>query len=452
MYNEKPTNFSIRNVVIQFLFVALFIFILIWLFPMKSDLKNAMNGINNDNNIAVFYDQIFNNNVIAMKDSAKSYYTTERLPKTVNETVKMTLGDMLEKKIILPFVDSKGEQCDLVDSYVEVTKHENEFVMKVNLKCKEQENYLLVYMGCYDYCQTAICEKNVSDVKQPIVYPTKPVVNNTTNNITNNITNNNTTNNTTNNVIINPPSKPDTPDTPDQPNVPDQKQYEWEYVKPIDNGYWKESDWSEYSTTPVQADQYTAVRTKITKQKVLIGYNVTTATDKSKPIYSTKILDAGTEQLLVCNRYDYVPTDEVIAGSQWEYVGLKTYYEKPSQAGYKYEFVRFVDESCPNNCTSTVGRLYKVWKQSTKNLSEYKCVEPVYQTIKITNEVKYISGYETTTTKEPVYEMREVKTYSYKKREYIPSIQDDRKWSIYNDTNLLNNGYQYTGNNRPITK
>ena len=40
MYTEQ-TNFSIKNVILQFLFVALFIFILIWLFPLKSDLKKA---------------------------------------------------------------------------------------------------------------------------------------------------------------------------------------------------------------------------------------------------------------------------------------------------------------------------------------------------------------------------------------------------------------------------
>ncbi len=458
MYEEKTNNFSIRNVMIQFLFVALFIFILIWLFPMKSDLKNAINGINKENNVAVFYDQIFNNNVVAMKDAAKSYYTTERLPKTVGETVKMTLGEMLNQKIILPFVDRDGEQCDLVDSYVEVAKHENEFVMKVNLKCAEQENYLLVYMGCYDYCQTAICEKQTSDVKQPVVYPTKPVetkpvVNNTT---INNVTNNNTTINnnvTNNNVVINPPVKPVEPDKPDKPTDPEdpkdpEKEYEWEYVKKIDNSHWEESDWSEYSTTPVQADQYTAVRTKTTKQKVLVGYNVTTATDKSKPIYSTEVKTIGTETILTCNKYDYVSTGETATGDQWVYVGTQTFYEKPNQAGYKYEFVRFVDESCPNNCTSTVGRIYKVWKLSTKNLSEYKCVEPVYQTIPLTTEVKKITGYETTTTKTPVYETKEVKTYSYKKRKYVTSIKEDKKWSTYNDTKLLNDKYEYSGQKR----
>ena len=39
MYNER-TNFSIKNVIIQFLFITLIIFILIWLFPLKSDFKN----------------------------------------------------------------------------------------------------------------------------------------------------------------------------------------------------------------------------------------------------------------------------------------------------------------------------------------------------------------------------------------------------------------------------
>ena len=453
MYSEKTNNFSIKSVIIQFLFVALFIFILIWLFPMKSDLKNALNGTNQDSNVSVFYDQIFNNNVIAMKEAAKSYFTTERLPQEVGHKVKMTLGEMLEKKIILPFVDSEGKQCDLVDSYVEITKYETEFVMKVNLKCTNQENYLLVYMGCYDYCQTAICEKNKSDISTPIVHPT----------------------NSTPQKQPEPqkqlepekqPEKEPEKEPEKQPEKEPEKQpekepekepekqpeYVYEYVKKIDNSYWKESDWSEYSETPVQADKYTSVRTKITKQKVLIGYNVTTTTDKSKPVYSTKVLNTGTETILVCNKYDYVTTGETVAGTQWTYVGLETHYEKPSKDGYVYEFVRFVDESCSSNCSSTVGRIYKVWKKSTQNLSEYKCVDSSYQTIQHTTEVNYISGYEKTTTKTPVYETRELKTYSYKKREYITSIQEDKKWSTYNDTTLLKNGYEYTGNKKEKTK
>ena len=104
MYNEN-SNFSIKNVIIQFLFVALFIFVLIWLFPLKSDINKlkTANGtttvIGTNTDLSVLVDRIFNENIIAMKDSAKSYYTTERLPQNVGDKVKMTLGEMLDKKL-----------------------------------------------------------------------------------------------------------------------------------------------------------------------------------------------------------------------------------------------------------------------------------------------------------------------------------------------------------------
>ena len=110
MYNERKENFNLKSVILQFLFVALFIFVLMWLFPMKSDLKKALNSSSDSKNettdLSMFYDQIFNNNVVAMKDAAKSYFTTPRLPQAVGDKVKLTLGEMLDKKIILPFVDS----------------------------------------------------------------------------------------------------------------------------------------------------------------------------------------------------------------------------------------------------------------------------------------------------------------------------------------------------------
>ena len=166
MYTETRNNFSIRSVILQFLFVALFVFILIWLFPMKSDMKKAISSIDNsDNNLSILYDRIFNENLLAMKESAKDYFTLQRLPQKVGDSTKLTLRQMLDKKIILPFVDKNGKQCDLDASYVLVTKHDEEYVMKVNLKCGKEENYLIVNMGCYDYCKGTICEKKTTPTK-----------------------------------------------------------------------------------------------------------------------------------------------------------------------------------------------------------------------------------------------------------------------------------------------
>ena len=451
MYTEQ-TNFSIKNVILQFLFVALFIFILIWLFPLKSDLKKAVDGVKTTD-LTVLTDRIFNENIISMKDAAKSYYTTSRLPKNVGDKVKMTLGEMLEKKIILPFTDKDGKTCSLTDSYVEITKYDEEFIMKVNLKCGEEENYLLVYMGCYDYCSTTLCEKNTADVKSPTIYSVKKASDEKI------IINNNNTNTNTNTVtIINPTPTPDpTPDptpTPTPDPTPDPVptvEYLYEYKKTT-NGYYKESDWSEWSKTEVKASSTVSVRTKTVTEKKLKGYNVKKAYDYSKPIYTTKVVKTGTETILTCDKWEYVSagTSKQYNG-EWEYAGLVTLYSVPTNTDtVRYEFVRFTDETCSESCSSTTGMIYKkyVAGSSSVDLSTYECTSSSYKTIVLSTMVKTITGYETyIVSKTPVYEDVTTKYYSYKTREYIQGTTDI-KWSVYNDTALLTAGYKYTGNKK----
>ena len=48
-----------------------------------------------------------------------------------------------------------------VKSYVEVTKEENEYIMKIYLSCSNMEDYIIVHLGCYDYCDKDVCEKKV---------------------------------------------------------------------------------------------------------------------------------------------------------------------------------------------------------------------------------------------------------------------------------------------------
>lgn len=434
MYNDN-TNFSIKNVIIQFLFVALFIFILIWLFPLKSDLKNAVETCTGEGcNYSVLYDSIFNTNVLMMKDSAKSYFTTPRLPKKVGDKVKLTLGDMLELKIILPFVDKNGDVCSLDESYVEITKYEEEYIMKVNLKCGEQENYLLVYMGCYDYCSTTICEKNESDIKEPIVYPVKPIEPSKPTPVE--------------------PTTPDKPVTPDEPTTPDEpvqpKEYLYEYIKKAD-GYYKYSDWSEWQTTEVKADANTSVKTKTVLQKKLIGYNVTTTTDKSQPIYGTKEVQIGTEEKTVCKKFDYVSTGEYSYGEyQYSKTVYLTYTPKDTDTT-KYVYSDEDPYVCKENCSAGTVTAYKVYTRTKTPVTKYECVETGVETRPVTTTIQVITGYKTIETKEPVYETTTVKYYSYMTRTWVEGTTDT-KWSIKNDTTLLSSGYSYTGNTKEVTK
>ena len=457
MYNEN-SNFQTKNIIVQFLFVALMIFVLIWLFPLKSDLKNLKTTSNGDNSdLTVLVDRIFNENIIAMKDAAKSYYTIERLPKNVGDKVKMTLGEMLEKKIILPFTDKHGKTCDATASYVEVTKYDTEYLMKVNLKCGDEENYLLVYMGCYDYCSTTVCEKNKTDVKAPVIYSSKtnqPV--------------NSTPSKTT-------PSNPDPQPTPSNPtcaykdgkyydkngNVtskatyesqcvtkPATKEYLYEYSKTT-QGYYTETNWSDWSANKVTANSNTAVQTKTVTTKKLVGYNVTRDYDYSKPIYGTKTVETGMyENKNVCVAYDYVKTGEY-SYSEWKYVGdvYLTYSPKDTNTE-KYVWVDDSNWVCTENCTSGTTHKYQKYTRTTTAVTKYQCTKYEMKSTPITKTTKVITGYETKiVSKTPVY--KEVKTtyYRFKTRTYHPGTTD-KKWSVYNDTTLLSSGYSYTGNKK----
>lgn len=460
MYNER-TNFSIKNVIIQFLFIALFVFILIWLFPLKSDLKNM--GSKDSIDLSVLTDRIFNENILAMKEAAKSYYTLERLPQNVGDKVKMTLGEMLDKKIILPFTDKNGDACSLTDSYVEVTKYDTEYLMKVNLKCGEEENYLLVYMGCYDYCSTTICEKNKSDISSPVIYSAKKQQKT---NIINKIVN-----------IVNPQPEKPKPEKP-QPekkyycqfvngkyydetgkvvNVDEYKKscesspvtveylYEYSKTKPAKC---TESDWSNWSTKAVNANSTTSVQTKTVTKKKLIGYNVKTTTDYSKPIYGTKNVVTGTTTKNVCVSYGYVATGEY-SYSDWTYAGI-VFVNDPSPSNtttVQYIKINEDDWRCSGKCVAGSTYGFEKYTRTKTPITKYQCTKWEKQTVNVTTPIQVVTGYETTTTKTPVYETVSTKYYRYKTKTCTKESKDI-KWSYYNDTSLLNTGYSYTGNKK----
>jgi len=158
--NERDNAFTLKDVIFNLLFIVLFVFILLWLFPSKSFLKD------NYNNNEATTNQIFNHNIETMKDAAVSYFTTERLPKKVGDQVSLTLRQMRDKKLLLSLIDSKGNVCDEGLSYVEITKDsKDEYILKVSLSCSDNEDYILVHLGCYDYCEGDVCEKD-----EPIAY------------------------------------------------------------------------------------------------------------------------------------------------------------------------------------------------------------------------------------------------------------------------------------------
>lgn len=142
MYSsEKNPGINWKDLIIKAIFLVIFLLLLVWLFPKVPNMKP-------------FYSNVFRENIKYMQDAAESYYTNERLPKNIGDSAEMTLQEMINKNLILPFVDEDGNECDTYSSYVQVKKNQNDYTLKVNLVCPKESNYVEKTLGCYDYCDT----------------------------------------------------------------------------------------------------------------------------------------------------------------------------------------------------------------------------------------------------------------------------------------------------------
>ena len=157
MYSERKSVINWLNILIKVIFVIIFILLIIWLFPKVP-------------NMTPFYSNVFRENISYMQDAAESYYTNDKLPKNVGDSVEMTLGEMIDKNIILPFVDKDGKECDTKASYVQITKNEKDYTMTVNLVCPSEKNTLKKTLGCHDYCENCGKTNEVIEYqyKQPV--------------------------------------------------------------------------------------------------------------------------------------------------------------------------------------------------------------------------------------------------------------------------------------------
>ena len=134
MYEERRNKVSIRNAILVVLLLTLFIFILVWLFPTKNYLNNRTSQ------------ETYANYLASLENAAKDYFTADRMPSKVGDSVKLTLGEMLEQKLVLNI--EGNAKCDLNESYVEMTRMDNEYQLKVVLNCEDFKESKVASVEC----------------------------------------------------------------------------------------------------------------------------------------------------------------------------------------------------------------------------------------------------------------------------------------------------------------
>lgn len=437
MYEERKT-FGIKDIIIQVLFVALFVFVMLWLFPSKKDLEDKFVTMDDiTSSLRVLYGQAFANNVNSMREAATGYFTTERLPKNVGDSVTLTLGEMLEKKLVLEMKDSNNNACSLTESYVKLTKMDNEYQMKIQLSCSDYSDYIISYIGCYEYCKDCTKDNNKTT-------PTKP---------------------STTKPTTKPSTKPEPAPTPTPDPTPVTKKYIYEYRKTWQNEWSNWSNWSDWSTSKVKSDRYTQVEIKT--ENVITGYNKVKKLTGYKEVitYEDKIVE-GTKTEKVKDVKDAVKTSTSGYYTDWTYSGTVrvTNSFKYSTTTTKYTLVNSYDHlDCNNVCQTVTERVYDVYTRSyVQGGYSYSCASYPGYTKEGTKCVKVIEKNVPTQTvekvevkkQEPIYEYvngdpiyKSVTKYRYRTRTLVKEAGSDVKWSkSANDTDLINNKYVPTGN------
>ncbi len=187
MYEDNNYSYKVginwKDILIKIVMLILFIILLLWLFPKP--------------NLDVFYDNVYSNNISAMKNAARNYYTVDKLPKNVGEQTSMTLKEMFDNHLLIRFTDKDGATCDETSSKVELSKiADNEYALKVQLNCGEQKDYILDTIGCTSVCTNGTCTTVITDNNQNNQ-------NTNSNNNSNDNQNNNQNNNQQNGEIAN---------------------------------------------------------------------------------------------------------------------------------------------------------------------------------------------------------------------------------------------------------
>ena len=452
MYEERRSTFTIRDIIIQLFMVILFILIMIWLFPTKSYLSENFVGKDElqseiSEQLQALYGRLFADNLESMRDAAQGYFTNARLPQKIGDSVTLTLEEMLEKKLVLSFKDSNNETCDVNKSYVKVTKMNDEYQMKVQLSCSDYEDYIIVYMGCYDYCDSEICMKEETPVTPS--NPEKP----------------------------NKPDKPTDPEDPDPETPVVNKKYKYEYRLDVQNSYSGWGPWSTWSKDRTSVNNLRQV--EIEKRLEVTGYKTQTYTDYEIEVRykeQTTQVQIGSRPVVSGGTVDTKPAQVVSSGGgygNWVYQGYTTSkYALSSTDTVKYEYVSHkTTVDCSNVCQNVTTYTYKKYTRSySSGSTSYSCAAYPGYSLEGSNCVKRTGGsvtyepiYETVTTKVPykvvveVQKTRQVPVkgyvtyYRYRTRKQLTVAGTYYKWSTSkNDQTLLSQGYYLTGNKKEV--
>ena len=203
MYEDKTRRkiqIDWKSLLIKLGILLVIVFIVLWIISLfKKDDKVTSN---------------FGINLQSMRNAANEYFTGSKLPKEINESVSLTLGEMFERNLLIEFQDENGNACDTRNSYIEATKLDDEnYRIEVKLVCDNNSDTII---NTIQY--QAQNEEEIEDSEQPVLNDESNEEDSNLTDSQNNESNNQSLNNTVsnskpNNTTSNQTTKPNTSGT-----------------------------------------------------------------------------------------------------------------------------------------------------------------------------------------------------------------------------------------------
>lgn len=471
MYNEdyEKTYFPYRNFFIKIIIVIAIALILAWIIPKIFNNKQEIEGISND---------VFSNNLEKMKSVAISYYNEDNLPLTIGTNKKMTLNNMIKNKLIKKLADKDGNICDQNKSFIKITKKENEYLLKVNLVCNEEEDYIIAHLNNNSYCsKTYLCEIKSDNKEEDLKEEehqqneekldskenSKKTITQSTNKKKKIIT-------TKKRKVKKKSSSKGTIEVVDTTN----KLYLYEYAKNNNATFSNWSLWNNWERVSCNTSEIKCTNTNINCLKELKRYNRKENISTYQKEYKTtkqsiKLQNQDIENVCSSNNYikinnkiykitnasniSYNKINEITKDTKsnqsgWIYKGTESYQIPPTDTIYNHYILVSVDYSkCNNTCQSLPNYYYDQYVYTSGLIEVNSYLENCSST-----ENKVVQIYSNQT--ENVNFSRQETLYgtvcykSERTRNLLNKGTIVKKWSTYNNTKLLSNGYYYTGNKK----
>ena len=139
MYEEGNKKLSLNwsSLIIKLIILAVAVFIVCLI------ITKLISNKNETSNSLAMTNETYINQINAMKEAGFEYFTLSNLPEKIGGTKQLTLGEMIDQKLLIDFTDN-GKTCNLDSSYIKATKTaDGNYALKVNLDCNEKSDFIV---------------------------------------------------------------------------------------------------------------------------------------------------------------------------------------------------------------------------------------------------------------------------------------------------------------------